>query len=406
MQSSIVISTPTAVLRNCIMQVVLQKSEPFVCQFCTTKERKKRGLPDRGVERELKTVIVACHSCSWSGCYQNYLDHLQQQHATFECIDCHERFIAKNSLQEHRHEICTHRCLICALPNCRELVKWNEMKAHYLSNKHQKLFLMFAVEHINQESKSEDTLGMIQNEFNEIHRSAETILSVTDILSTDYKRLVSDWDEMRTATEARDVKLNEVRHQSNANDERIKNLITLQTVSETELANIKRMCQDKQMLMIDKDSIIILQFVYPGAVPFSLESNKFRTSEYGYVFTLRVCTTRQFQDEYLSVFVTLHSGDFDNVISFPFSYGIRLRLVDLTNQKQHIEHILKSDVNSPVVSRPQDEKNDEYGIVKFCSMDYLRDPQSVYVKDGRLFIEVFFDFLKNDEPSSTKMIIN
>ncbi|CAF1364682.1 unnamed protein product [Adineta ricciae] len=406
MQTFIVISTPTAMLRNCIMQVVLEKSEPFVCHFCTTKEQKKRGLPDRGVERELKTTIVACHSCSWSGCYQNYLDHLQQQHANFECIDCHERFIAENSLQEHRHEICVHRYLTCALPNCRELVKWNEMKAHHLSNKHQKLLLMFAREHINQEFKSADNLGMIQNEFNEVFRSVETMLSVVDILSTDYKRLVSDRDEMRTATEARDTKLNEVRQQSNANDERIKSLITLQTESEIELANIKRMCQDKQMLMIDNDSIIILEFIYPGAVSFSLESKKFGTSQYGYVFTLRVCTTRQSRGEYLSMFVTLHRGDFDNVISFPFSCDIHLRLVDQSNRNKHIEHILRPDLNSPVVSRPRDEKNDEYGIVEFCSMDYLRDPQSVYVKDGRFFTQVFFDFLKNDEQSSTKMIIN
>ncbi len=37
------------------------------------KQVKKEALPDRGAERELKTIIIVCYSCTWNGFYSDYL---------------------------------------------------------------------------------------------------------------------------------------------------------------------------------------------------------------------------------------------------------------------------------------------------------------------------------------------
>ncbi|UJR19655.1 hypothetical protein I4U23_022790 [Adineta vaga] len=382
------------VLCKWCMKKALSNSEPFLCQFCGTKQAKKQALPDRGIERELKIIIIVCYSCSWNGTYQNYLEHCQKEHADFECLDCHERFITRNSLEEHRQEFCVHRCLTCELPNCRESVKWDNMKSHYLSGKHQQLLLMFTYECINQQSKTENTSEVMQKEFHEIHRSIDTILSVLDVLYSDQNRLKSELDEVRIAIEAQIVKINEVKQKDNDTNERIKKLATSQTNSEIELDNIKQTFRNKQILVIDSDLTMILRFDYSGVVPFSINSMKFKTSEYGYVFTIRVCSTKQSDGEYLSIFLTLHSGEFDNLIPFPFSYNIHLSLLDQSNQNQHIEHILKPDLKSSAVNRPTDEHNDEYGIVKFCPIYYLTDPKNAYVKDGQLFLRIVFDLFE------------
>ena len=126
----------------------------------------------------------------------------------------------------------------------------------------------------------------------------------------------------------------------------------------------------------------------------TLESSStlsFKTSTYGYTFSLRVCKTAG----YLSIFIALHRGEFDPILFYPFTYDIVFCLYDQSGQRKHIITTLKADPQSSSFARPTNEKNNEVGIVDFCPLAFLTDRNSTYMKDGVYFIGVFIDFLKN-----------
>jgi hypothetical protein len=131
--------------------------------------------------------------------------------------------------------------------------------------------------------------------------------------------------------------------------------------------------------------------------PFSMYSQTFKTSPFGYSFILHVCSTMDFttneNKEYLSIYIALLRSDFDSILFYPFPYNIFLSLCDQSGQGKHITSIIISDPKSSSFARPTSEKNNEVGVVKFCPLNYLRNAESIYLKDGVFFIRVFIDFL-------------
>ncbi|CAF3419203.1 unnamed protein product, partial [Rotaria sp. Silwood2] len=81
------------------------------------------------------------------------------------------------------------------------------------------------------------------------------------------------------------------------------------------------------------------------------------------------------------------------ILLYPFTYNIYLCLCDQSKQKKHIVSIIKPDANSLSFVRPTSEKNDEVGITKFCPLNFLKNVQSIYLKDSVFFIRIFIDFM-------------
>ena len=130
---------------------------------------------------------------------------------------------------------------------------------------------------------------------------------------------------------------------------------------------------------------------------FSLDSPTFRTSNNGYVFKLRVCSTPQsihHKQDYLSIYLTLYSSPYDPILVYPFPYNMTLYLLDGSDQRRHIKGTIKADQNSPVFACPSGEKNDEVGVTEFCPLNYLTQNESIYFKDDVFFVRVSFDFMK------------
>jgi hypothetical protein len=97
--------------------------------------------------------------------------------------------------------------------------------------------------------------------------------------------------------------------------------------------------------------------------------------------------------EYLSIYIALLRSDFDSILFYPFPYNISLCLCDQSGQGKDITSIITADPKSSSFARPTSEKNNEIGVVKFCPLNYLRNAESIYLKDGIFFIRVFIDFL-------------
>jgi len=151
--------------------------------------------------------------------------------------------------------------------------------------------------------------------------------------------------------------------------------------------------------LLDADGTMIFSFHKQKEEinsPFSIYSPTFKTSPFGYLFIFRVCSTMESTNEnqgYLSIYITLLRGDFDQILFYPFPYNIYLCLCDQSGKGKHIVSTIKSNPNLPSFARPTSEKNDEVGIIEFCPLNYLTDAGSIYLKDGAFFIRIFIDFM-------------
>ncbi|CAF1191755.1 unnamed protein product [Rotaria sordida] len=382
------------------MKKGLSTKEPFVCPYCNTIQSKKDALCDRGVERELKIIIIICYACPWNGTYNDYLDHLQELHADLECIDCHEHFFAINSFEEHREEVCVHRSIPCGLPNCMNLIKWYDMKAHYLTDEHQHKLIIIILEYNNPKRyklQIQNYCEFIKKEFNDIQETIAVTFSVYEILLNNFAHLKIEEQEIKTNFEKNFSKIDELKKYDNENEKALKELSESYNSIQIQIESIKKLREESLIQILDNNSTTTLRFNYPNISSFSFQSVKFRTSQYGHTFSLRACSTIDSQQKYLSIFLTLHNGEYSNLIPYPFLYTIYLTLWDQSNQQKHIEYVLKPNPNSTAFIRPTSEKNDEFGIMKFCSLEYLTDPKSIYVRDGAFFIRVFVDFLNTGQ---------
>lgn len=271
------------------------------------------------------------------------------------------------------------------------------MKKHYISSEHQLMLHIIISEYAHperQQSQSQKHYEMMKREYLDIQESIAISFSVYEICLNDTIRLKVDLSQIKTNFEQNVSRIDELNKLDNENEKNVKELIEKLNGIQIELDNIKKTREQSEILVLDTNSTTTLRFIYPNSSSFSMNSSIFKTSKYGYAFMLRVCSTIESNEEYLSLFLSLYNGEYNNLIPYPFSYDIHFLLWDQSNQQKHIVYVVKPDLNSSAFLRPTSEKNDEYGIIKFCSLRYLTDRESIYVKDGIFFIRVFIDFLK------------
>jgi len=240
------------------------------------------------------------------------------------------------------------------------------MHAHYLSENHQKALFTICYPYILLKrllSRNSNRLTTTSNVVGNMNQESISIEeSVLKTLSNDSTRLTSEHNPMNIGCETTISSLNNVR-------------------------------------LLNDDNTTIFSFHKQNDEmnsPFSIYSPAFKTSPFGYSFMLRVCSTFESSNAnqgYLSIYITLLRSDFDQILFYPFPYNISLCLCDQSGQRKHIVSTIKSDPNSLSFARPASEKNNEIGIVKFCPLNYLTDVQSIYLKDGVFFIQIFIDFM-------------
>jgi hypothetical protein len=266
------------------------------------------------------------------------------------------------------------------------------MKFHYLNNSHQQKLIIIIHEYAQPKCRQIQNQNHLQ-ECQNMQKSIAIVFSTYEILLDDFLRLNVEISQKKTDFESSLLKIEELKKLEKENENSAREIIEKQNGTQMEVDNIKKVQEERDMKTLDANSTTILRFNLPTTMSFSINSSKFRTSQYGYVFMLRLVSTIVNKEEYLSLFLSLYNGEYYNLIPFPFSYDIHLILWDQSNRQNHIFAVLKPDPTSSAFGRPTSEKNDEYSIIKFCLLRYLTDPENGYVKDGVFFIRVFIDFL-------------
>ncbi|CAF1588594.1 unnamed protein product [Rotaria magnacalcarata] len=388
----------------------LSSRKPFLCPYCHEEHETKEASPDRGIARELNMVIIVCYLCSWNGSYNDYLNHLKDMHANLECADCHEHFSTINLFEEHRQELCIHRSMPCGLPNCANSIKWYDMQAHYVTDQHQYSLIMIILQYISSnhdKSVITNRSNIIIRELMDIQENVNLVFSIYEILLKDSDRLKTELSQIEILLNQNSSETKKLEECNHENEKAKKELCDCKNCLEELLETTKRDIEEIPSLILDSDATVTLRFNYPNSSLFSLDSSKFRTSEYGYIFTISVRSTNEAEKWYLSIFLTLYNGEYSNLLSYPFSFPIHFVLWDQSNKQQHITYILKPDPNASAFMRPSNEKNEEFCIKNLCSLDAITDSKSAYVKDGVFFIRLFIDFFNvGENPFQSENYLN
>lgn len=99
---------------------------------------------------------------------------------------------------------------------------------------------------------------------------------------------------------------------------------------------------------------------------------------------------------HMSLFFLLMKGDYDGLLTWPFSHKVTFCLFDQTGNNRHIIDSFRPDVKSNSFQRPKTEANIASGIPKFFPLPMIQQDDNPYVRDDTLYLKILVDL--NDTP--------
>ncbi len=138
----------------------------------------------------------------------------------------------------------------------------------------------------------------------------------------------------------------------------------------------------------------------------SIHSPPFYSSGNGYKLCLRLYLNgdADTRDKYVSLFIVLMKNEYDAILTWPFPYPIKLRLINVSapnDNERSVIHTVSSDVISGCCQRPVFGMNEAYGIKEFLSLEQLEQNQSPFVQNDTMFIEAKIDFTSENSSISS-----
>ena len=122
----------------------------------------------------------------------------------------------------------------------------------------------------------------------------------------------------------------------------------------------------------------------------SLYSAPFFTSRFGYKLCLRLYLNGDGSGKgtHISFFLTIMKGEYDALLSWPFSQTVTLTLLD-QNKKKNITQCFKPEPSSSSFWKPLSDMNIASGCPKFAPLSIISDTS--YVKEDTMFFKVVID---------------
>ena len=137
----------------------------------------------------------------------------------------------------------------------------------------------------------------------------------------------------------------------------------------------------------------------------SVYSPAFYTSASGYKFCIRLYLNGDgtARGTHISIFLVILRGEFDCLLTWPFSYRVSFCLCDQltilegdgTQPPKHIIESFRPDTKSISFEKPRSAMNIASGIPRFFPLSYFEQPSETnrYVVNDTMFIKVLIDFI-------------
>jgi uncharacterized coiled-coil protein SlyX len=164
------------------------------------------------------------------------------------------------------------------------------------------------------------------------------------------------------------------------------NIKTELEVLQSKLENVEeRVCNGQYLWRIDQYSKLI-EDATKGKMTV-IHSKGFYTSVYGYKVCLRINLNNK--GTYLSIFMHLMQGEYDDYLDWPFSGKIYLRVMDqnaIPRERKPVSETFVASPNLAAFQRPNSARNHKgFGYMEFIPLSVIRDGS--YIKDDTLVIK-------------------
>lgn len=142
----------------------------------------------------------------------------------------------------------------------------------------------------------------------------------------------------------------------------------------------------------------------------SVYSPAFYTSASGYKYCIRLYLNGDgtARGTHISIFLVILRGEFDNLLTWPFSFRVSFCLCDQltilesdgTQPPKHIIESFRPDPKSISFEKPTSAMNIASGIPRFFPLSYFEQPTETnrYVVNDIMFIKVLIDFMDLPRP--------
>ena len=117
------------------------------------------------------------------------------------------------------------------------------------------------------------------------------------------------------------------------------------------------------------------------------------TGSFGYKFSAKIMLYGDANSEvdskgkFVAMYFVLMSGDFDEVLEWPFPFNIKLSLLDQsTSSQSHVEKTIQAESDALPFAKPEREMSPGVGFPQFVAHDALFN--GTYVKDDSVFFKL------------------
>lgn len=347
---------------------------------------------DNFTKREIMSHNVFCrfkkqYGCPWKGALSSLEDHLSDcDFAETVCPQRCGRSMQRNCLDEHLEKECANRTVACDY--CEREMQWNRLQDHYEGCSNYPLECAFCELKDIARIEMDNHLGQCPRKeikcpfqivgcpfegqrVTVLAHVNESLVSHLIDLSKAFAPLVTFREDL-TALGERQAQLerNVQRLTSSSNDE-------------------GRVCNGTFIWPISN-----FRFYRRMAIEgheTALHSPEIYTSLYGYKLSVRINLNGVDAGlgKYISLFVHMMRGAYDDILKWPFTGKINLSILDQSsgNRKENITQTFETRSNLVAFQKPTTPRNFKgYGFVEFATIDEIREPK--YVKNDRMLVYV------------------
>ena len=123
----------------------------------------------------------------------------------------------------------------------------------------------------------------------------------------------------------------------------------------------------------------------------SIWSEKFFTHDQGYQLQLQLIPVgvQTLLENYMSLYLHICSGPFDDALTWPFRKDVTFQVVDVTGAGHHISHSVKAMVADPATwEKPTSRPTSEVGVAMFLLLRRLKMEKNCFLRDDALFLRI------------------
>ena len=386
--------------KSCLQQLKYI-GQDFNCPTCR-HDLTNKCFPDRIVDREIKSLQVYCtnnkqishadNSCSWKGRLKDIDDHLHQcPYQILSCTNGCGENIERKQLQHHLENNCPKRLIKCQY--CNE----EENTFQVITRRHLKVCPQYPIQCANIGcSKKVPRSQMIT------HKES----CPKEIISYEYitigcvekmKREEQEEHNEQSMNEHLQMAVKEIADLKRASDREIADLKRAKETSDREIADLKiSLSQYIRFSEFSKRKSNNEEWCSPG----------FYTSPGGYKMSLHVDANGvgDGKGTHVSCFICLMSGEYDDILEWPFQGEVTVELLNQLEDKNHYKDITEFDESTPQKCKER-IVGKQYGsgwgcdqVISHSQLGYNSSLNRQYLKDDTLCFRVSVKVISTAKP--------